>query len=171
MTSCGSPRARRWSAISTAPEALAGEIDGEVDYPADWVVFRVTGYRPEMADPPLIGGEALLGDLSAVVERLCGAAKLSRTDLTEPSEPVAALAARWSVSIKTLARWRRRGLIARRLHDAAGGVRLVVTASAAESYAARHPSGVERAGGFSRIDDETAARIIHRAPATTTCSA
>lgn len=144
-------------------EALAGEIDGEVDYPADWVVFRVTGYRPEMADPPLIGGEALLGDLSAVVERLCGAAKLSRTDLTEPSEPVAALAARWSVSIKTLARWRRRGLIARRLHDAAGGVRLVVTASAAESYAARHPSGVERAGGFSRIDDETAARIIHRA--------
>ena len=144
-------------------EALAGEIDSEVAYPADWVVYRVTGYRPEMADPPLIGGDALLGDLSALVERLCSTAKLAPTDLSEDAEPVAALAARWSVSVKTLGRWRRRGLIARRLHDDRGGVRLVVTASAAESYASRHPSGIERAGGFSRIDEKTAAEIVRRA--------
>ncbi|MFG0260168.1 MAG: hypothetical protein ACF8LK_07415 [Phycisphaerales bacterium JB041] len=144
-------------------EALAGEIDGAVAYPADWVVFRVTGYRPEMADPPLIGGEALLGDLSALVERLCSTARLAPADLAEEAEPVAELAARWSVSVKTLGRWRRRGLIARRVHDDRGGVRLVVTASAAASYEARHPSGIARAAGFSRIDETTAAMIVRRA--------
>lgn len=144
-------------------EALAGEVEGDVAYPADWVVFRVTGYRTEMADPPLIGGDALLGDLSALVERLCATARLAPADLTEDAEPVAALAARWSVSVKTLGRWRRKGLIARRVHDDRGGARLVVTASASASYAARHPTGLERAGGFSRIDDATAARIVRRA--------
>lgn len=143
-------------------ESLAGEIEPTLDYPTDWVVFRVTGYRPEMTDPPLIPGASLLGDLSAVVERLCGAAKLGQDDLG-PAEPIDMLAARWSVSVRTLSRWRRRGLIARRVHDEHGAVRLVVAEHAAEAFAQRDPKGLRRAGGFSRIDDTTTARIVARA--------
>ncbi|MDQ7014288.1 MAG: hypothetical protein Q9O74_10380 [Planctomycetota bacterium] len=144
-------------------EALAGEIDPGVGYPADWVVFRVTGYRPEMTDPPVITGDDLLGDLSAVVERLCETARLTAADIAGPVEPLDELAARWSVSVKTLSRWRRRGLIARRVHDERGGVRLVFTEEATAAYEARNAGGLERAAGFSRIDEATSAQIIRRA--------
>lgn len=143
-------------------ERLAAEIDPAVAYPADWVVFRVTGDRPEMDNPPLVPGEALLADLSAVVERLCAGAGL-REEEVPAAEPVAALAERWSVSVKTISRWRRRGLIARRVHDGEGGVRLVVTPGAAAAWADRQPRTLQRAAGFQRIDEREAASMVRRA--------
>lgn len=144
-------------------EALAGEIDRGVRYPADWVVFRVTGYRPEMPDPVLVGGDALLGDLSAVVERLCDTARLAAADIPGRFEPSDVVAERWSVSARTLARWRRRGLIARRVYDDRGGVWLVFTEAAIAAYEARDPAGLRRATGYSRIDEATSARMLARA--------
>lgn len=144
-------------------EGLAGEVDPGLRYPADWVVFRVTGYRPELDDPALIPGESLLGDLSALVERLCDAAGLNLDDLVGSSETADELAARWSVSRKTLSRWRRRGLIARRVHEADGTTRLVVTAGASAAFATRHGDLLARAAGFSRLDSATEAEIVRRA--------
>ena len=51
-------------------EQLAAEVDPTVNYPEDWVIFRVTGYRPQMDAPAIVVGEALLGDISVLVERL-----------------------------------------------------------------------------------------------------
>ncbi|VAX40398.1 hypothetical protein MNBD_PLANCTO03-153 [hydrothermal vent metagenome] len=178
-------------------EGLAGEIEAGLQYPADWVVFRVTGYRPEMDDPALIPGEALLGDLSSLVERLCDAAGLTVEDMDggeggegrhphpgplpegeggrqagERAVPLVddklyetadELAARWGVSRKTISRWRRRGLIARRVHEADGTTRLVVTAKASSVFADRHGGVLARAAGFSRIDPATEAAIVRRA--------
>ncbi len=184
-------------------EGLAGEIEAGLQYPADWVVFRVTGYRPEMDDPALIPGEALLGDLSSLVERLCDTAGLTVEDLDcegeggkapspqpppagrgrgsrswsgsmagempapldceKPYETADELAARWGVSRKTISRWRRRGLIARRVHEADGTTRLVVTAEASAVFAARHGGVLAKAAGFSRIKPVVEAAIVRRA--------
>jgi RNA polymerase primary sigma factor len=144
-------------------EALAGEVEPETAYPLDWVVFRVTGYRPDVKETPLVSGAELLGDLSALVERLSDAAGLKEEELGGPSEGADELAARWNVSRKTLDRWRRQGLIARRVQDGRGGARLRVMAAAAEAFAARHGTLIERAAGFSRIDRETESRIVRRA--------
>lgn len=89
-------------------EALAGEIDPNRTYPEEWVVFRLTGYRPDAASQPvargrskpaapgadkrrpqgtresaptLLVGAAVLADLPAFVERLSVAAKLTAKDL------------------------------------------------------------------------------------------
>ena len=41
-------------------ETLAGEIDRATTYPEDWIVFRLTGYRPEIDQPRLTEGAGLL---------------------------------------------------------------------------------------------------------------
>ena len=51
-------------------EQLAAEIDPSINYPEDWIVFRITGYRADMPAPATIVGEALLGDIGILVERL-----------------------------------------------------------------------------------------------------
>src|SRR5690348_15581463 len=60
---------------------LAAEIDPARNYPEEWVIFRVTGYRPQNAGDTVFVGEALLGDISALVERLSAAAGLRQTEL------------------------------------------------------------------------------------------
>jgi hypothetical protein len=62
-------------------EQLATLLDEDGVYPEDFVVFRVTGYRPEIGDPELIPGAALLGDLSALAERLSESAGWSPGEL------------------------------------------------------------------------------------------
>jgi len=144
-------------------EGLAAEIDEALRYPADWVVFRVTGYRPEMVEPALLPGGSLLADLSALVERLCDAAGLRPGDVQGACETADELAARWSVSRKTLSRWRRRGLIARRVHEADGSARLVFTAGAVAAFEARRGETLTRAAGYSRLGPAVEARMIERA--------
>ncbi|MEM1331623.1 MAG: hypothetical protein AAGG07_13795 [Planctomycetota bacterium] len=119
-------------------EALAGEIDPDAWYPEDWLVFRVTGYRPEDAGESLIVGAAVLADLSALVERLTE--RLAESlDAYPGAVRQAELESRWGVSPRTIDRARRAGLVARRARDARGKPVLVFTPEAVEAYEARDP--------------------------------
>jgi hypothetical protein len=95
-------------------EALLADLDPDRNYPEDWLIWKVTGYRPDLDTPALLPGAALRGDLPAFIERLSTAARLAPADhpgwLTTQ-----ALCARWNVTRKTLERWRRQGLAARRV--------------------------------------------------------
>jgi RNA polymerase primary sigma factor len=109
-------------------EALAPDVDPAREYPEDWVVFRVTGFRPDLARASLIPGRALREDLCALCERLCAHARLRAIELA-PERFLSAteLRARWRVSDSTLKRLRRAGLVTRRvlaqsLSPAQGGV-------------------------------------------------
>jgi len=144
-------------------ESLAGEIDLATEYPLEWVVYRVTGYRPDLKETVLVSGDALLSDLSALVERLSDGAGLREDELGGPSEGADELAARWRVSRKTLDRWRRQGLIARRVRHGDGSARLRIMTAAAEAFAARREALLGRAAAFSRIDQETGASMVRRA--------
>lgn len=144
-------------------EALAAEIDESLEYPVEWIVFRLTGYRPEGGEAALVSGAALLADLSALVEHLCHAAGLREEEAGPEACTLEELAERWSVSVKTLGRWRRRGLIARRVVGEGGAVRLVVSGGVARTWASRHADRLGRAGAFSRIDEATGAAMVRRA--------
>lgn len=155
------PRAALLADIERA-EALAAELEIETQYPIDWIVFRLTGQRPDLPETPLVPGEALLGDLSALVERLCDAARLEQSELPPGSATADALAERWAVSRKTIDRWRRRGLIARRVREGKLAS-LRITPAAARAFAARNAELITRAGGFSRIDEATEKAMLRRA--------
>ncbi len=145
-------------------EALAREVDPARKYPPEWIVFRVTGYRPDTTpagDEP-VTGEVLLADLSAFVERLCDA-----TRLTHAEAPLAidadALARKWNVSRKTLDRYRRRGLVARRVIAEGGRASLVFMPSVVEDFNAKNTNTISRATEFSRIAPDLEQSIVRRA--------
>jgi RNA polymerase primary sigma factor len=155
------PRARLLDQISRL-EALAPDIEAENSYPVEWLVFRLTGYRPDRAQATVIDGADLLRDLSAFSERLCDAARLTEDEVPAGSLSAEALAARWGVSVKTINRSRRRGLVARRV---ARGVRarLAFAPVAIESFEAREGARLSRARAFTRLDDALRRRLCARA--------
>jgi hypothetical protein len=147
-----------------AAEGLAAGLEEQERYPEEWIVFRITGHRPERAEAGQAHtGEAVLADLSAFVERLCEAALLDLGDLPSGSVDAEALSERWNVSRKTVDRARRRGLIAWRVRNERGRATLVFTPEAVASYEGRQGEAIERAGRFTRLDAPTEARIIRRA--------
>ncbi len=145
-------------------ERLAREIDIAQAYPADWIVFRVTGYRPDTTDPPLVSGADLLGDLSALVEHLSHGAALCTSDLdADAFLDAPRLCERWEVSRKTIDRLRKRGLIARRVLSPNGHSHLLFSADTVASFEQSESAPIARASGFTRISDAQAQQIRRRA--------
>ncbi len=128
---------------------LAATIDPDQLYPEDWLVQRLTGYRPETDSPPLIVGAAVRRDLSAFVERISDRAALTPNSVT-PALTIDELAARWSVSRKTIERYRRSGLIAVRVR-AGARTRLRFPVASVETFERTHAETLGRASERSRI--------------------
>lgn len=141
-------------------EELAGILDREQQYPREWVIFRVKGYRPQHSDDASSTGDSLLGSLSSFVERLCESAGLTDQATPEGSLEIGELCARWNVSRKTLERARREGLVARRI-GGTGARKLVFTPSAVRAYEARANPGPNPVGR--RMSFEVRRQIIRRA--------
>lgn len=148
-------------------ERLAAEIDPSREYPDDWMIFRVTGYRPGDREPAgVVQGRAVLADLSAFVERLSDAARLDEAELRAAGAVgVAELAAKWNVSRKTIDRLRREGLVARRARSVRGRRVLLFLAATIAAFESRHGDRLREAGGFTRIEPDAETRILRRAHA------
>lgn len=145
-------------------EALASEIDPAELYSVAWIVGRITGRQGgENGDDVSVPGEALLADLSALVERLCEAAHLEPGEVGEGALGVEELASRWGVSRRTIERYRRRGLIAHRVRDADGKTRLLFPAGAVERFESSSKGRISKASSFTRIDPKTREAIVRRA--------
>lgn len=158
-------------------EELLGTISPGQTYPEDWIVFAITGYRPEMASPTLVVGSALLGDLVSLVERLGVAAGLTEGDLPGlgDAEPgwldAEQVCERWGISRKTLDRHRRASvaagdgvvLPARRVRMAEGREKLYFAIGAVRAFEARRGEALAGARGFSRIDAETERKVVRLA--------
>ncbi len=133
-------------------EALIGEIEATGAYPEDWVIFKLTGYRPDIEEPASLVGEALLADLPALVERLSDGARFSAAELSEESLSPAEVCRRWRISRRTLERYRRFGLAARRARSARGKPIIRFMRGQIEAFERREaarlsrgePSGVRR---------------------------
>ncbi|HCT43892.1 MAG TPA: hypothetical protein DF699_01605, partial [Phycisphaerales bacterium] len=132
-------------------DELGPQIDPEQLYPHDWIVFRVTGYRPDINNPDLIPGEALRGDLSALAESISEAAGLTPDDIPPEHETINSLAARWGVSRKTIERYRRLGLIARRIDLGSGRRKVVFLRPTVEWFETMNKDRLGQASRFDRI--------------------
>ncbi|GAB5497358.1 MAG: hypothetical protein Phyf2KO_24380 [Phycisphaerales bacterium] len=143
-------------------EELVDDIQPDQDYPEDFVVFRVTGYRKDIANPLMITGQALLGELAALAEHLSAAAKLSIDEVPHALSPDE-LCSRWSVSRKTLERYRKKGLLSRRVIGPSGRPRVVFTQEAVQSFERREAAVIDSASSFTRLDDDTRELVIEMA--------
>jgi RNA polymerase primary sigma factor len=121
-----------------AAENLLHEIDPAKAYPLDFVIFRITGYRPKKIKSDLLTGLALQHDLGLLIEKLSESLDLCAANLSEPVLSIDDVSERFSVTSKTIQRWRRRGLPARRFLFADNKRRVGFFLSSVERFFATH---------------------------------
>ena len=100
-----------------AAESLVQITDPARSYPYEFVVYRLTGYRPtrtEEAGEPM-QGRKLCSDLLNLMLDVCDSFELRPADCHQPVYDVPSLARSFRVSTKTIQRWRSQGLAARRM--------------------------------------------------------
>ena len=100
------PQETRAAQVAAA-EALLHEIDPAKAYPPDFVVFKITGYHPKDVAAELLTGIALQHDLGLLVERVSDTLNVATTSLAEPVLAIDDVTERFSVTSKTIQRWRR----------------------------------------------------------------
>ncbi len=155
---------------------LLAEYEPTREWPVEWVVFRVTGYRSEQRVAALSGtirGRELLHDLSVLIQLLGAAVNESESALrdSEPSRwlTVEELCRRWHVSRQTLDRYRTLGLFSRRVTVPRSRgrrtppQRALFDLRAVEAFERTHAEALRRAGAFSRIDGALGDRLHRRA--------
>lgn len=156
------PQAGRLAQLSAA-EGLLLEIDPRKAYPYNFLVFRITGFNPKKIDETLLTGLALQHDLGLLIEQLSETLNLRETLSPEPVMTIDDVAQRFNVTSKTIQRWRRRGLAARRFIFKDGKRRVGFMLSMVERFLAIHRDQVVRAGDFSQATETQKTDILRRA--------
>ena len=147
----------------TAAEQLLLDVQPAKAYPFDFVIFRVTGYRPRAAQQELLTGLALQHDLGLLVEKVSDSLELQAEADGQIVLTIDDLCEKFNVTSKTIQRWRRKGLAARRFLFPDGKKRVGFIAASVEKFLAAHQGQVERAANFSQVDEPEKQEIFRRA--------
>jgi len=155
------PKERRLEQLERA-EQLLGEIDQSKVYPYDYLCFRITGFRPEGRTALTLEGSEVESDLRLFVEDLSATLRLPVEQVAEPVLTVDEVSRKFNISTRTVTRWRRRGLVARRfIID--GRTQVGFLKSSLERFVAKHRDQVERSSKFRQLTDAEKDEIIRRA--------
>lgn len=157
-------------------EALAVQLlnekpeDRAEAYPEEWVVFRITGLRSsEVGGGGMVVRDALLGDLPALIDRLSSAAEVKPEELNAQAKDKAAwltvdeVCTRLGVSRKSLERYRRKGLVSRRVAMGRGRERVLFARAVVEAFEKRHAEALGEARAFDRMTKKQREMIVRRA--------
>ncbi len=144
-------------------EALLAEVDPGRAYPYEFLCFRITGFRSDgLPDVILIRGEDLRHDLRLFVEDLSRTIGQPIEEANEPVLTVEAVSRRYNVSTRTVTRWRRQGLVARRFLIG-GKIKVGFLESSLTRFVAEHREQVDRGTRFRQLTDEERDEIVRRA--------
>jgi len=144
-------------------ERLICLIDPEKSYPYEFICYQVTGYRPRGELGESLPGESVREDLGRLVEQVSAGLKLAADEVGETVYTIKEAAAHFSVSEKTIQRWRRQGLVAWKFVGGDGRMRVGLRKSSLERFANRNAERVGEAAEFSRLSQEERREIIRRA--------
>jgi len=145
-------------------QALLEIVEPDMEYPFEFICFRIAGYRPRTDDAGrIIRGGELIQALNVFIARVNRQIAPDISSRSERVYTVEELAGRFGVSVKTIGRWRAKGLKGRLFVFSDGRRRLGFPASVVERFAGEKRTLVERGGSFSRLSKEEKDRIIERA--------
>ena len=155
------PRDRRLEQIDRA-EQLLTEIDGEKRYPYEYLCYRITGFRPDGWPALVLEGGDVQHDLGLFVEDLSATARQAVEQVAEPVLTVAEVSRRYNVSTRTVTRWRRQRLVARRF-VIDGRIKVGFLESSLQRFVTAHRMQVERGSRFRQLTEAERDEIIRRA--------
>jgi RNA polymerase primary sigma factor len=147
-----------------AAESLIHLIEPEGLYPMEFVVYRLTGYRAGGQDvAPAMSGKSLRADLLTLMLDLCDSFELHSGDYLQPVFDIPHLARRFSVSTKTIQRWRRYGLPARRLVFPDGKRRVAFLESSVQRFVQHRAGMIPRSVRFTQMTPAERNDVLRRA--------
>ena len=144
-----------------AAEKLLAIIDKYQGYPFDFVCFKITGFNPKTAvGEQLIKGDELIEDLRVFIAKLSAQVAQSVAEQGEKIYSIEELAENFSVSTKTISRWRKRGLSARKFIFDDGNKRFGFSESAIDKFFESNPNLISNAQRFVRLTNKEKREII-----------
>lgn len=155
------PKAKKVEQAALA-EKLFGEVEPDRSYAFDYLCFRVTNFRPEKPSRHSVGSPDLKHDLRLLIEDLSDSADVAVSELAEPVHTVEELSKMFSVSTKTISRWRDAGLVSRRLLFG-GRKRVGFLHSSVERFVSNNRDKIRRGERFSQLSDDEKSEMIERA--------
>ena len=142
-----------------AAEKLVAIVDKDKEYPFEFVCFRITGFNLK-SENELIKGDELLEDLRIFISKLSGKLALPVTGQSQEICSIQDLAKNVGVSTKTIYRWRKQGLVARKYIFDDGIRRLGFLQSTVDEFITAHPDLAGKAKNFSRLTDRQKKQIV-----------
>ena len=134
------------------------------EYPFEFVCFKITGYRLRAGvSEEIIPGDELINGLTVFIADMIRQLPLDIAAQTENVFTVEQLSEKFSVSTKTIHRWRKKGLRPRMVVFADDKKRLGFTDSAVDQFLQANPDIVTRAGRFNRLSTREKDNIIRQA--------
>ncbi|MEM7229718.1 MAG: hypothetical protein AAF432_12980 [Planctomycetota bacterium] len=147
-----------------AAEELTAEIDPDQAYPRDYVVYRITSFRPDTSATSTVDeGRAVLADLVNFVQRISSDLELRADDVQRVAIAVSELPQQLGVSTKTIQRYRDVGLVCHYITAANGKRQLVCFADALAAFQRDHGERVARGARFTRMDHDATDSIVDEA--------
>ena len=151
----------------TNAEQLYWELEEDGSYPLDYVLFRLTGYRADgSVRPTILVGRAVRNDLITLVENVSETLE----DHADSHDPIPldldAVCKELRVSSKTISRYRKQGLFARRMRFGKGKrerIKLAFLPESLDRFTRAYAERVNKAGSFERIDDDSKHAMVLRA--------
>jgi len=157
------PQSRRRKQLDAA-EKLFEVIDKDKDYPFEFVCFRITGFHPKgETAQQLIKGDELADDLRFFISKLSSQIAQPASGQSEKVYTIEELAKIFCVSTKTIHRWRKRGLIARKFIFDDGKKYFGFLQSAVDKFALANPDLTAKAQTFERMADKQKQQIVKQA--------
>lgn len=144
-----------------AAEQLVRQIEPDRLYPQDFVIYRITGYRPDLVRPAVaLVGEALQTDLITLIQRLSASLDLSPQDAGRRAVGCRELARRLNVSAKTIQRYRKQGLVCHYVLFPDGRKRLACFEDSLSRFRRSRERRIDRAAVFGRLSARERQSII-----------
>jgi len=144
-------------------EEFLKEVSPDKTYPFDYIVFRVTGRRPEEPSGFLMTASEVEVTLSKVLEEVGQAVTVYAESIDEPICTIDELAARWEVSPITVMRWRRAGLPGRLFRFGRSRRKIGVRQSLAAKFETERARLIRLARVRRRLSDEERIAVTEEA--------
>ena len=157
------PEPKRRAQLAAA-ERLYALVQPDKQYPYDFVCYHITGFHPTGGlEQELMNGRDLLDDLQIFIAKLSGRLATPVAQETEKVHTIEDLAKRFEVATKTIHRWRKRGLLARKFVFDDGTHRFGFLESTVEKFAGDNPDLVVNATRFRRLTDAQRQQAVRHA--------
>ena len=162
------PEPKRRAQLEAA-ERLHALIEDGRQYPYDFVCFHITGYNPKTdIEQESVQGRDLRDDLQIFIAKLSGRLAVPAAQAGEKVYTIDELTTQFNVSTKTINRWRKKGLLARKFIFDGGTRRLGFLESTVARFAQENPELVANARSFRRLTGQQRQQVLPKARPLTT---